>query len=1300
MDDSSQELNGLSDSLSRVSSNALSAITSLNQTLASIDAAFSKSAESINKAGALMDKMASKLSNVGKTGERVKRSLSKTWVDVVSADILKKLDAEDKAFGNLANGVDRTTKRFEALKRSVKDGVIGDAQLEQSLNLLDGMDKQLQGLLGTTKKINDEGLSLDGVQDSVRDVTRLKQELLTLQMQSIAAGKALNGIDLDSDPIISQFQEVSSAFKDSMKEIQDEGSKYAKTLKDIFEGSTQGASATDSQKSDWDQIRKLSERYNGDLEKAARSLLLSRRSYSEMEKFNAKREASTRRIADLEVKAAKARVEKAGSGGMLGILSGFQSGGLMGGLSALGEARTNKAKTLLDQNISSQEKLKLAQSMGFNVTQDAKSGEYRIQSTFSQVLGKLAKNGIKGLGEDGGLGGMSFKDDGSIAKALQGVTQGATSSTEALAGVTTGAEGAALGAEGMAAGAAGAEGALVGVGGGATAAAAALGPLAVVAAALMGIFKIYAAVMDHAAKNYREVRGFGGVSGILGQYGRPSDLDQNARRFRTGLVKGGGDELSGYYLTFEKRLAAVNAAQAAGLNAGRMQDEVRGGYFQRTESGSMTGNYLMASAHYGELVGKDIKEASAEMANFHEELSMSFEGIDSFLMSISKSAVAAGVSNEKFLKITRSLANEQNMYSTSLQSTSRILQVLGQSGAYTSETLKKAFETLRGKDQSMPQRVFAAHQLFQSPESRKAVQATLNDQYEQTKERIGKLEEALNGNISEDKKDDIRKELNSLNMALPRLEAAKEAVGKGESGALDFAALLEDLPDAVKMHVNFNQLAKLPGGSRLGQLLQSGASAADLRRASVDNKFINDPMVQALGLNKVGDQLNAQLQLLEGASRSMKTTLFGSGETAGASQKAFIDKNSGSLIQALKSSGMGEDQAKGVLDKIKSGELTATGFKKLLYDDKKIQSKDFSRMANLSQKLVDLGIGSENELAGLRTALGASAQKAADTSDKIKAWAEPLMQTGNSFLDMMAGIMRINNKEAYEIWQNERNGRAQQRFQNDTDKDRNKISEGITEVHGNIVDLAKTAGVDSTGFTRAKAATQKAWETYTNEASIDTAARINSANSGGKDNGKDQTLDYFIDKERKRRLELHDIAAKNEGLELQKLGDAIKAKNPAYAPGVDQATKDLTTLNTQQERLHFLTGSAQGYQKLRQTTPWYGNTAEGNSHLLLQMIEDATQGGSNTKAVEALVSAGVLSRDKDKFGHYQLDSTWNGDTSSDKFRSLIKIIPGLDKVISGVFGGDDKTSFKTKDNVTIEVNVKNIITPDPRSATQ
>ena len=1249
-----QELNNLNESLSRVSSSAMSAVSNLSQTFDSMNTTFTRSMESMSQAAALLDKFTKKLENVGKTSEKVKRSMSKTWVDVVNSDIIKKLEAEEKAFGRLGSGVDRTTKRLEALKKSVADGVIDENQLKQSLQIMDSMDSQLKSLLDKAKKLNSEGLSLDGAKESIQDVSKLAQQLTLLQMQSVATSKALSGINLDTDPLIAQFREMSDSFSDYLKDMQDEGSKYAKTLQDIFSDPIKSGAASDEDKKRWEDLCKSAEQYGGSLEKAGVALMSSKKTQESLAKLNADRVKQTQKVADLEMKANRARAEKAGKGGLMGILSGFQSGGLMGGLSAMGGARDNKIKSILENGSSSAEKLKLAKSMGLNVTQ-GKDGEYQIQSSFSQVAGRLARNGLKGLGEEGGLGGFKIKNDGSI-KALEGLTRSATSSASSVEGLAVGAGEAAVGVEGVAAGAAGAEGAIAGMGGGASAAAAALGPLAIVAAALMGVFKIYSAVMDHAAKNYREVRAFGGVSGILGQ-GKPGDLENNARKFRRNLVSGGGGALDPYFLTFEKKMSMLGAAQSAGLNAGRMQDEVRSSKFtdKNVESGTLVGTYMQTAAQYAELFGKDLKEASAEMANLHEEVSMSFESIDKFMMNISKSATAAGISNEKFLKITRSLANEQNTYGVSLQSTSRILQVLGQSGAYTSETLKKAFESLRGNDQNISQKVFAAHQLMGNPATLAGVKSSVNSQLQATTSYRDALQKKLSDNtLSEDKKDDLRKELNNLNLAIPRLQVAQEALAKGDT--TKFASVIGDLPDQIKHSMTTNQIANLPGNSAFGELLQNGASAEELRKGAESGRFITDLMTKLLGLPSISENINAQLQLLEGSTRASKKLLFGNGETAGADQKAYIEKNKGSLTQALKAAGVedgDDDKITKLLEGISNGTVTAAEFQAKLYDSNKIGTKTFTKMAAFSQKLVELGLGSEQDIASMKDLLGLSAQKATDTSEKIKAWAEPLLQTGNSWLDNIASIMMIKEKPTWDKVQKERTAVKRTETEAHQSEKVDQASHEVFNGHNKLLELAHKFGVSTKAYTNKQKSGGSAEDLHTQIAFIASETKKAALNKGDKESAA----------------------------QADQIFQTIEKSKDNYV----QATVQKGFV----ERYRSL-GVAPGKFNV--------NTGIGSTNLFNRVFNETLKdsNGQYLPIAQDIVKSGFMTYGGDKKG-YELSSKFFEAPNSKRNEFLSTLPPLLAERLKGMLPDDAKLEGKNSkgDTVTIQVDVKNINTSGP-----
>jgi hypothetical protein len=410
--------------------------------------------------------------------------------------------------------------------------------------------------------------------------------------------------------------------------------------------------------------------------------------------------------------------------------------------------------------------------------------------------------------EPEGEGQVSTPEKPSVAKVITGEAKGPSSGTlskaeksieglgkaageaekaQKMASISEGlmAEDTALAGEGVEAAGAGMEAAGAGAAGGLSAVAAAAGPLALVIMGVIAIFKVFQAAVDHMAEEYKMVKvGTGGVSGFMGDKNVQNlDLKESMQTFRRNLVTGGGGMQAFAYLRTDK-LKALEAAQAAGMSANRQVQDINAASFKEpdAETYNATAKYLLTAATNAELLGKDLKEAGAEVAEMHESLALSFDTIQLFFLNITRQASNAGIANGKFIALTRQLSQEQENYGSQLKSTAKILENLGRSGAYTSETIKKAFESLQpNENQSVEQS--AAMLSLAGPETmKKAAQDQAKEVARQQAEYDKLKAKADNGTISQDEQTEMVQRQNALvgAKALQRSLENSDYVGTAE----------------------------------------------------------------------------------------------------------------------------------------------------------------------------------------------------------------------------------------------------------------------------------------------------------------------------------------------------------------------------------------------------------------------------------------------------------------------------------------------------------------------------------------
>jgi len=1061
-------------SLSTAVGGVISQLGLLEAQMSAIAGSFTKFSTTTENAFKTIGKMSKGLTGVGTESKKTKKVLEQTWVDIIDDDIVKALDKQLKAIDRLTVGTKEFSENLETIsKQGSEFEIIDSADLNQQLNALQAIDKKLNQVAGNINKMASSkiGLSIQDSGAAVKEINSIMGQMEALKLQAGVARRSLeSSFDIDTDPFVKKLKELNPAFSAEFTKIRDSAATNAAELRKLYATSmvpelsaedvhklsggsnidpkhyqqalqaqvaAGGAddvsaqlqkagkslttvfdpSATEEQKKQIQACLELMELENTSLEQAIASQMLLNSATSKLPEIHERSVKAMTQEKKLASDIAKAKIEQAGKGGIGAILGGFSEGGFRGGMSAMAHSVENKRRAILSSGLSTDEKSAEMRKAGYKVTTNDR-GETSYKANFMTSM----KQGISQLANRGA--GSLIKGEG--AEAFSGLIRGAQGAEAGLGAVGGAAEGAGLAAEGAGAGMSGA-GAAVGTFG------AVLGVAAGAVVGIIAIFKIFAAVMDHAAKNYREVKQVGGVSGMLGRrdLGGAINLKEDAAAFRKNLVKGGGSALQpslsqdGFYMLVEKKLEVLGAAQQAGLSGATFQEDVnrknKKGDFGSidAEEYSVTAKYLQTAAEAAELLGKDLKEAANEVATLHEELSLSFGGVEMFLMNITRSATQAGVSNEKFMKITRSLANEQTNYGTELKNTSRILSTLGESGRYTSETLKKSFETLIPDKQSIEQKVVANSMAMQNSGVKASVIGSIKSAITDLDTREAELQAIIDANPTSSAAQDAKKEQQSM---VVKRSGLKENLSAWSSGNAYAAAGAQDyLPTTAKLTAAIGAMgAQMPmlregmkRGLGLDQLLEAARSLDPTTRNMLATVYgIKDP-VEAL----------AQLKpLLEGAAAKIKNAFF----DADGKKRSTLGSDEESInrfTEILTSAGMSEKEAREKVASLASGNDDGTGTSgnavrkaieglfKNSQGELALSNRNIALAEKSGAKAEEETRVRQTEAEKLRATLAQSNVASTDTADKIKQWMEPLLETGNEWLaTMTAGFSAAFDK--------------------------------------------------------------------------------------------------------------------------------------------------------------------------------------------------------------------------------------------------------------------------------------------------
>ena len=1018
-------------------------IKSLGTLLTTFNTTFLHTVTELTAAGKGLDGLVKKLGLASDGVKKAKKSFEHTWTDLLDPAVLKQMAKQIEAFEDLTVGAKEFEDRIASLTKKT-DGLdiefMDSSKVKEQQAVLNALERSVQKIKGSMDAVSRTKLGVaSGAPAAVRDLAQAEERLKAIRMQyALVAKEAKEGLDFNTDPMAGAISKQLDGVRDLWDTSKKLAAEYYNNIKNMEKMSVSpdvdpnkfkkafGDTTVEKVNSDLNnpklgeenlaKLRQAAEdqgieirttlvvdpkaknaqeiqamndimvEYNVPAEKASlimqRMVAISKQEEVEQKKIKILMETK-RKIQQDITKATLAESQ----GRLKHTLAGFGEGGFKGGMAAFAKSFSDSKKSILTGAMSMEDRVKLMNQNGFKASMNSQGGmdyEASGMNKISQQLSGFLNKGLKGVMENN-----------SALKGSMSAAEGA--------GIEAGELGEAAGGLGELAGVAETAGGALEVLGAAFSAA------TIVVGVFIALFKLYAAAVDHTAEKYREVRSFGGVSGMGAGKTGILDLHKELYDFRINLAKGGGSQLGAgagdsYYLGMEKRMDILKAASSAGMNAGRMQQNVKEDSFisERPEENNATAKYMQVSAEMAELLGKDLKEAAAEVANLHEELSMSFESVESFFVNITRSATAAGVSNEKFLKLTRSLANEQLNYGTQLMATSRILELLGASGAYTSETLKKAFESLVPEGQNTAQKTVDLSRTLKIGGERDAIikqeQAALDTLNAEIKHYSG---------IADD----------TSQTKSVRDEAAKE-VGSRQKRAFYKSSFIGNL----KSHLDMGAAAALEG-AELSTRFKIAQNSTALSMSPALSKILNTKGLAGT---------EARAAVAEAGSATNLEYMHQAEEVTGLKKDSMIDMlNSITRINesggAVMAGGLFDDQGqKKALPKDLEDQLGPM-FEKLGIDMSKIGTKDEFIKA-MSEAGKDLTMGDKAQLMiNATVALGqklgpdmeavkantaASGERSTSEADKIIAALLPVAEEANRLLDAM---VQSNDraKEAY-----------------------------------------------------------------------------------------------------------------------------------------------------------------------------------------------------------------------------------------------------------------------------------------------
>lgn len=722
-----------------------------------------KTVTNLSKTGRGVETLVKQLLSVTDGVKKVKKSLEHTWIDLIDDKVTKKMGDQLRAIKDLAVGTEAFKKKIDNLTRKGSSGfeIMDQNAAKEQFEILEAVESRLKSYKATLTDVGKTkvGLSI-GAGSALQDLNKAEERLKAIRLQTLLVAQSMkDGFDFDTSSLADAIKKMNPEFSktwDSANKAAEEHFKKVQgfqraMVSDSADLKASGLSNSDVNKrlntpevDDKGKVNSIASDTKAALEKLGidikyRLVPEGDSKPAEIAEFQMINDICEKQnlsleegVTFLERQVAIAKTLPGIDQQVLGIerqtldvlsrqeakkgeilksqialsresraktaFMGFLDGGFKGGMTAFARSVDTNKQKVISSGIPQDEKAKLLNQLGYK-TSTNKDGELQYEAKgLTNIVQKLEQVMNKGLS------GLFKHDSGVIAGSAEGAAAGGEAA-EAFAGMASAAEIAEVG--------------LTGLG---TAFSLVLGPIML----LVGAFKLYAAAVDHNAEIYKEVHSMGGLSAMGAGKTGILDLQKELDDFRKNLINGGG--LDAYNLnTVGKRMDILKAGVGSGLNAGALSMDVKSKYFTGPdpEKLSATAKYMQVTAEVSEILGKDMKESAAEVANLHEELSMSFDSVETFFMNITRSATAAGVSNEKFIKLTRSLANEQVNYGTQLKATSNILELLGSTGAYTSETLSKAVSALLPKkDQTIEQRLVSVKGIMNDP---KALQSEIAD---------------------------------------------------------------------------------------------------------------------------------------------------------------------------------------------------------------------------------------------------------------------------------------------------------------------------------------------------------------------------------------------------------------------------------------------------------------------------------------------------------------------------------------------------------------------------------------------
>ena len=1008
-------------------------IKSLGTLLTTFNTTFLHTVTELTAAGKGLDGLVKKLGLASDGVKKAKKSFEHTWTDLLDPAVLKQMAKQIEAFEDLTVGAKEFEDRIASLTKKT-DGLdiefMDSSKVKEQQAVLNALERSVQKIKGSMDAVSRTKLGVaSGAPAAVRDLAQAEERLKAIRMQyALVAKEAKEGLDFNTDPMAGAISKQLDGVRDLWDTSKKLAAEYYNNIKNMEKMSVSpdvdpnkfkkafGDTTVEKVNSDLNnpklgeenlaKLRQAAEdqgieirttlvvdpkaknaqeiqamndimvEYNVPAEKASlimqRMVAISKQEEVEQKKIKILMETK-RKIQQDITKATLAESQ----GRLKHTLAGFGEGGFKGGMAAFAKSFSDSKKSILTGAMSMEDRVKLMNQNGFKASMNSQGGmdyEASGMNKISQQLSGFLNKGLKGVMENN-----------SALKGSMSAAEGA--------GIEAGELGEAAGGLGELAGVAETAGGALEVLGAAFSAA------TIVVGVFIALFKLYAAAVDHTAEKYREVKSLGGVSAIGAGKTGILDLHKELYDFRQNLASGGGSQLGGlgagdhYYLNMEKRLDVLKAASSAGISAGRMQQNVKADSYmtERPEENNATAKYMQVSAEMAELLGKDLKEAAAEVANLHEELSMSFESVESFFVNITRSATAAGVSNEKFLKLTRSLANEQLNYGTQLMATSRILELLGASGAYTSETLKKAFESLVPEGQSTAQKTVDIARTLNRSGERDAI-------LKQERVEIANLEKQVKhyADIANDPtkdqsvRDDAAKEVTARQK---RLFYANSFVGSLERNDTTGAAAAQEgasLSTRMKFAQNGLAMEQAPALNKV--LNAKGLSGDEARAAAAEagrgtNLEVMHQMESVMGMKK-----DALIEIIPALTRINE----GGGQTVGAALydetgvKKDLTKDQQDQLAPIMEK-LGIDMSK-VTSKADLEKAMASAGKDLTMGEK---------AALIVQAIEAVGGATTDDMEKLRANTAGSAGRSTPEADKIIGKFLPLAEEANALLDAL-----------------------------------------------------------------------------------------------------------------------------------------------------------------------------------------------------------------------------------------------------------------------------------------------------------